>query len=447
MIKDWKNLKVSNDTRTLNKGEYYVPVKGENFDGHSFIDEAKSKGAAGIIEEEELYKFAKKKLLEFKPIVIGVTGSTGKTTVKEAIATVLSEKYKVAMSSKNFNTKLGLSLDVMNNLTSEHKVFVAEMGMDRINEIKEMCEVVKPDIAVITSINETHLEKLGTLENIIKAKGEILEALTKDSFGVLNFDDDHVLKLRTTGAGKKVFYSATMRSDFFATDIEIGTPGTSFTLNAGYPGLSSGRLKVETPLLGKHSVYISLAAAVASAISGLSLSEIKRGLAKLHYPKGRLNILKGINRSILIDDTYNSSPASSLAALEVLRHIKGGRKIAILGDMLELGTFEEEGHRKVGRKLAEMQLDLLVAVGSRVRYIADAYSVECIASNMKPNVLRYETSENALSDLVTRLNLKENDVILVKGSQGMRMEKISYLLMEEKGLAQSLLVRQEASWK
>ncbi len=443
----WKNIKVSKDTRTLKPGDYYVPIKGEKFDGHDFKLKAKAKGAKGVIEEADLYKLAKNKLADIKPFVIGVTGSTGKTTTKDAIGTLLSQKYPVLVSSGNQNTLLGLCLDVINNLTSDHKIFVAEMGMDRLGEIKEICQIIKPNISLITMINETHMEKLKTMENIVSAKGEIFEALDYKGFAIINSDDPNSMLLKETGKGKKVFYSAKEKANFWAENPVSDYLGTAFTLNSSYEGLSNGRVKVTTPLLGSHSVYIILAASAVSALVGLGLSDIKDGIAKLKYPLGRLNILEGVNRSILIDDTYNSSPASCNAAIDVLKLIKSKRKIAIFGDMLELGPSEKEGHKNVGKKLADIGADIFVCIGPRMGLAGDSYTVSCMAYNLKPNVIRYSSSEEALPNIIDKIDPKEGDLILIKGSQGVRMEKVTKLFLEDKASAGEVLVRQDVTWE
>ncbi len=445
--REWKDIKVSKDTRTIKPGDYYVPVKGERFDGHDFINEAKALGAVGVIEEKELYTLTQRKLSDYKPIVVGVTGSTGKTTAKDVISTVLLEGIEVCSSQGNLNTLLGLSLGIINNLEKKHRVFVAEIGMDRLNEIKEICSVIKPNISVITSINETHLEKLKTIENIIKTKGQILEALDKKGFAVLNRDDPNAMRLATTGLGRKIYFSAKTRCDVWAESIKTDMSGTSFTLNISSKGLPSGRIKVTTPLLGMHSVYPTLCAVSVAGILGLNLRTISSGLLKLRYPKGRLNILRGESNSTLIDDTYNSSPASCLAAIDILKIFKGKRKIVILGDMLELGDFEKEAHKLVGKLIAESSVDLFIAVGKRMGDAADAYNIAVLSANGKPNVIRYDSTKEALSDILSKVALRSSDVALIKGSQGMRMEKIVALLLSDKGLAEKVLVRQDVTWK
>ena len=443
---DYEKMKISKDTRTIKRGDYYVSVKGEKFDGHDFLNEAMAKGAAGIIEESDLYELAKKKLRELKPAVVAVTGSVGKTTTKEAIGTVLSEKYKTLTSAGNLNTLLGLSIEVINKLTSKHEIFVCEMGMDRPNEIKETCEVVKPSISVVTSINEAHLEKLGTLEAIIKTKGEILEALDVNGYGVLNLDDPNSVPLRKIGNCKKVYFSTREKTDFWASAIRTDSIETRFAFNCSYGDLRCEGIEVSTPLLGSYCVYTCLAAAAAAVVAGCSLIEVKNGLAKLKLPKGRLNILKGINGSTLIDDTYNASPVSGAAALDVLKIVECKRKIVVMGDMLELGSYENVAHEKVGLAIADADVDLFVAVGEKMQLAADSYAHKCKVSGKKPRLMKYDSVDEALLKIVADIALKEGDAMLIKGSQGMRLEKITKLFLADQSKASDLLVRQDSSW-
>src|SRR3989304_8149940 len=205
-------MRVNQDSRTIKKGEWFVAVKGENFDGHNFIPEALKKGAGGVIEINDLYELARRKLAKINPKVIAVTGSYGKTTTKEAIYKVLSKKYSVLRTQGNLNTPLGVAMEVVNNLKYHHRVLVAEGGMDRTGEIRETCSVIRPGIAVITPIGEIHLEKLGTLEKIRRAKAEILESLPNDGVAVLNSDDPNVVKVAEVFRGRKVWYGFSKES-------------------------------------------------------------------------------------------------------------------------------------------------------------------------------------------------------------------------------------------
>lgn len=390
-----------------------MPMVGEKFDGHNFIDEALRKGAAGVIEEADLYDAVREKLRNYDPMVVGITGSTGKTTTKELLATVLSQKYKVLKSRGNFNTRLGLSLQVTNELEKSHEVFVAEMGMDYLTEIREICEVIRPDISLVTVINQTHLEKLGSMSKIVQAKGEIVKALGSKGVAFLNFEDLNVRKLKNLEEGRKCFY--------YPSKLDLQK----------YMGAGS-------VLFSNLKVNLSGVEAVAKHL-GLSKKSIIAGLKKYKNPPGRLRILRGIYGSKIIDDSYNSSPTSALAALEVLKNALGKRKVAILADMLELGSYESLGHKNVVKMAGSLDLDLLIFVGDRMQR-------EVGIVKPKNKVYCFKGFSNLKENLKKLVRPRSGDVILVKGSQGMRMEKIVYELMKEKERAKTLLVRQTAEW-
>ena len=406
----------------IKEGQYFVAVKGEKFDGHDFIKDVLKKGAKGVLEEDELYELAKKRLEEVKPEIIAVTGSTAKTSTKEAIATVLSQKFKVLKSEGTLNTKLGLALEIVNKLKKFHQKLVVEVGMDRLGEIAETCQLIKPRIGVVTFINPTHQEKLKTLENIIKAKGELLEALPSDGVAVLNWDDENARSLHKKFEGPIVWYGkaeeAEIRPDF---------------------------ITVEIPLLGEHQIYNVLAAAAVGKVCGLTNKGINNSIKKLKPLKSRLNLLNGINGSEILDDTYNSSPKSAAAALKVLKNFPAKRRIAVLGDMLELGDFEEEAHRLVGRMVAESGVDVLITVGKRAKLICNS-AVHCA---MRTEVRYYsvDSCDAVLKTLKEKIKPRKGDIILVKGSRGMRMEKIVEKLLKDPSKASKLLVCQDVRWK
>jgi len=417
-------MKVCQDSRLIKKGEYFVAVKGEKFDGHNFIDEALRKGAAGVLEEEDLYELARKKLEKVKPEVTAVTGSTAKTSTKEAIATVLSQKFKLLKSSETLNTKLGLAIEIVNNLKKSHQKLVVEIGMDRLGEIAETCQLLKPRIGVVTFINPTHQEKLKTLENIIQAKGELVEALPKDGVAVLNEDDENVRSLEKKCLCPIVWYGKGEGADVRP---EI--------------------IRVKLPLLGEHQIYNALAAAAVGEVCGLSSEEINQGFKKLKPLKGRLNLLDGINGSKILDDTYNSSPKSAAAALAVLKNFPAKRRIAVLGDMLELGDFEEEGHRLVGNIVARSKVDVLITVGKKAKIISEQILQHYIVLKNRLKIFRVDSHEEVLEVLKEKIKPREGGIILVKGSRGMRMEKVVGKLLKDPTKAKDLLVCQDVRWK
>ena len=404
-------IKVCTDSRLIEAGEYFVAIKGENFDGHKFVDEVMKKGAKGVLEEVELYELASKKIRKIKPKIIGVTGSSGKTTVTKFLQQVLSTKYNTCLGY--LNTKLGLAVNVTNDMDENCEIFVAEMGMDKAGELTETTKMFPPDIAVITTINHVHLEKLGSVEAIADAKAEILYGLKKRGVAVLNKQNAWVHKIGqkfTNEGGKAVWYP----TNKYLADI-----------------------KVPNHLLGEHNIKNALCVVTVCKLLGLTSQEITTGLKNLKLPKGRLNVIQGKNGSVLIDDTYNANPESTKYALKVLNDYPGNRKIAILGDMLELGKYSVRDHRNIGRYVNKLNIHLLITVGNK--------AVDIKKTSELKNSYWFDSSDKA-QEIKTVIGQKLGDVILIKGSQGVRMERITKELMMNPENAPSLLVRQDARW-
>ncbi len=385
---DSYNIKVSFDSRSIKQGEYFVPFKGDLHDGHKFIDDAISRGASGIIEEEELYTLVKKKLTDYKTKIIGITGSAGKTTTKEYTYTLLSSKYKTLRSPGNINTLIGLSVDIINNLCPEHEIYIAEMGMDRAGELRQTSKYITPDIAIYTIINEAHFEKLGSLQNIINAKGEILENMMPDSLTILNQDDPNVLSLKDKVKGRIIYYSLNENPFDFNSLTVLGDHNRSNILAASYTALSLG----------------------------ISKEEIEKIYPEIRAEQGRGRTEEGVYGSILIDDTYNANEASVKASLNMLGEMKGNRRIVILGDMLELGTYEETAHKNVLTFLDEfIKPDLVITIGPRF--------AKAGGTKFK-NFANSEDAQVYAQELVKSGYIRNNDIILVKGSRGIKTELV-----------------------
>lgn len=382
------NIKVSYDSRTIKAGEYFVPFKGDAHDGHKFIDEAMSKGAAGVIEEEALYALVKNKLVDYKTKIIGITGSAGKTTTKEYTYTLLSSKYKALRSPGNINTLIGLSVDIINNLKPEHEVYIAEMGMDRAGELRQTSSVITPDIAIYTIINEAHFEKLGSLQNIINAKGELLENMGADSLVILNADDVNVMSLKSKVKGKTLTYSLREAPFNFA------------------------RLTI----LGDHNRSNILAASYAALALGIPQENIENVYPSIKAEQGRGRIEKGVKGTSLVDDTYNANEASVKASLTMLKEMVGNKRIVFLGDMLELGAYEETAHKNVLEFIeVAIKPDLVVTIGPR------------FAKAGESKYKNFATSQEACiyaKELITSGYVGNNDIILVKGSRGIQTELV-----------------------
>ena len=429
-----------------------------------------------LLLEKILRYFAIKALKKFQPRIVGVTGSVGKTSTKEAIYTVLSTKFRVRKNEKNYNNEIGLPLSVLGLesgggsfwkwlavflnsvliILFESKkrypeVLVLEMGADRPGDIRYLVDFLKPEVGVVTAVGISHLEFFKDKKQIAREKSTLVRYLGKEGLAILNCDDEEVQKMAEEVKTKKIFYGFSEEADVRASDIFFGYEratdyygddldkirGISFKLN--YDGATVPVRLLQS--VGRPQVYSVLAAAAVGIHFEMNLLEITDALKDFQSPAGRLNIIDGIKNTIIIEDSYNAAPQSTLAALEVLEKIKARRKLVALGDMLELGEDTESGHREVGRKVAEVA-NILFAVGDKAKFIADEAEKSGLDKN---NIFCYNGSIEA--KIPIQKELAEGDVILVKGSQGARMEKISEEIMRYPEQAEKLLPRQTAEWK
>ncbi len=434
-------LKYSIDTRTIQPGEYFVAILGDRYDGHNFIPQAIEKGAIGLIVEKDVTGLglpahivikqvqdtihylageAHKLIEKLQTDVIAITGSVGKTTTKNAIATVLRQAFPVVTSKGNLNTLLGLSLTVLNQLSDNKQKLVVEMGTYQKGNIAHLCYFIPPAISVITNIHPVHLEKMGTMENITLAKREAVEALPPKGIACLNWDDSRVRTMADHCRGRAIFYGQ--------------QPGADFVPE---------RITVDIPLLGSYKIYPALAAFCVGHCLGLPDNIINQGLSKLTPNKGRLVKLPGINKTTLLDDTYNASLVSTLVALEALSNQPTKRRIAFLGDMLELGDEEAVSHRQIVKSTIEVA-DRIILVGPRMSLAARQMNTP-----QDKQIFTFENSNNVVTALKAGqvYQPEEGDCILVKGSAGVRMERVAQCLLSPEIDANSTLVRQEASWK
>ncbi len=411
-------------------------------------------------------------LWRYKPIIIAVTGSVGKTSTKEAIYAVLKNKFNARRNLKNYNNEIGVPLTILGQETGGRswwywlkiflvgffqifyaekypEVLILEMGADRIGDISYLTSFIKPYIGVITAIGEipVHVEFFQSAAQLAREKANLVSVLDKDGWAVLNFDDERVRNMVKRTRGQIFSYGfgeAELGSD---ENVDLRASGVeqhlenpkeaSMSFKVNYQG-SNVPIRLSR-VLGRHQVYAVLAAAAVGLILKMNLVEIAQGLKDYRTPPGRLNLLKGIKNSWIIDDTYNSSPSSSLAALNILAEMSG-RKIAALGDMLELGAFTEKAHRQIGARAAQVA-DIFLAVGERAIFLVD----EAKKSGLPENKIFYFASSEEAGRVLQDL-IGEGDIILVKGSQGIRMEKITKEIMAEPERAEELLVRQEEEW-
>ena len=458
------------DSRLAGPGSLFVALPGERSDGHTFVSHAFSRGAqaalvgrpvdaAGVLVDAHqpgdlppltagepvcilvddplraLQRLAAAWRTRFTLRVIGITGSVGKTTTKEIAAAVLSQRFVTHKNRGNLNNEIGLPLTVL-ELEAHHQRVVLEMGMYDVGEIAQLCRIAQPHVGVVTNVGPVHLERLGTVERIAQAKAELVEALPVNGVAILNADDPLVAAMASRTQARVFWYGLNPDADLWADEIEgEGLEGIRFRFHH-----QSEFLHVRVPLLGRHSVHTALRAAAVGLVEGLSWEEIVRGLQQLDVQL-RLIAARGLNGATLLDDTYNASPASTMAALNLLADltVKNGRRIAVLGDMLELGSYEEEGHRKVGVRAADVA-DMLVTVGQRARLIAE----EALAAGLAPDkVLALENAEAALAEL--RSILGPGDVVLVKGSRAVHMDEIATALTDTPETQQPDAVRRVAT--
>ena len=410
-----KNLNI--DTRTITKGQIFVAI-GK---GNEYIANAIEKGATALIVEktpdDELLKkypnisivkvedsikalqqMATFKREKYNIPVIAVTGSVGKTSTKDIIAKVVSKKYKTLKTEGNYNNYIGLPLTILK--LEDHEALVVEMGMNHFGEISVLTNIAKPTIAVITNIGTSHIGILGSRENILKAKLEILEGLKQEGKIVINNDND-LLHEWNKDEKKAITYGIENKSNVTAENIEITENGSTYTV---------GKYKVKVPISGTHFIYNSLCAIAVGKLLDIEMDKIIEGISKLELTKKRMET-KEVNGCTIINDAYNASYESMKYALEYLRNIKGKRKIAVLGDMLELGNFSEELHKKVGK---EVEADILITVGKASKEIANESKVKEI----------YTFEDNASVANMLKKIMKEGDVILLKASNGMKFDEI-----------------------
>ena len=431
------------DSRQAQSGTLFFALKGERVDGHDYIPNAIGHGAIGAVVREiwptpdwwppelalirvddplsALQRLAAWWRARHEGVqVVGITGSIGKTTTKEVVAGVLSRCYNTLKSEGNLNNEIGLPLTLL-RLTEKHKKAVLEMGAGyALGELTMLCEWARPEIAVVTSVHPVHLERMGTLGRIALNKSELPRALPPTGTAVLNGDDPWVRRMAEVTQARVVFYGRQATDDrrheldIWATEIESrGLEGVRFRLHFGGTGES---WPVKLPLLGAHNVYSALAAAGVGYAAGMGWADIVAALEGLDV-QGRVALVPGYNGSTLIDDSYNAAPASVIAALDLLAETPG-RHVAVLGDMRELGSHEEEGHREVGRHAAQV-VNKLVAVGRLGRLIGE----EAITAGMSPTKVAF-AEDNAQAIAQLKPMLQPGDHVLIKGSRGMYMEEI-----------------------
>lgn len=418
---------ITTDSRKAEPGSLFAAIKGERVDGHSFIPSVFEAGALGVISERELPdaagnyiqvastlealgNIAEYYLAQLQIPVVGITGSVGKTSTKEMIAAVLAQKYRVLKTAGNFNNNLGLPLTIF-RLNEEHEIAVLEVGINHFGEMHALAKIARPDTCVITNIGECHLEFLGDRDGVLRAKSEIFDFLRPDGHVILNGDDDKLETVTEVKGIRPVFFGIGQVNDVYADQIEKkGLDGIACRIHT-----SQGSFSVQVPIPGIHMVLNALAGTAVGLQYGLTLDQIRAGIESLQPVGGRFNILR-TEKFTIIDDCYNANPMSMKGSLSVLQDGLG-RRVAILGDMGELGDDEAALHREVGEFAGTLDIDCCICVGSLCRHLADG--VRAVNPEMK--VVMVDDLEHLLTELPNLVH--KDDTILVKASHFMHFEK------------------------
>lgn len=433
---------ISIDSRKIERGDLFIAIKGDNFDGHDFVCEALNRGADGaIISKRELWDGealsdkksglmpciilvkdtldALQKISEYHRdkvsiTFIGITGSNGKTTSKEMIASVLGTRLSVLKNEGNYNNHIGVPLTLL-RLKPSHDIGVVEMGMSGLGEIRRLCEIAKPSIGVLTNISGVHLEFLGSVERVKEAKGELVDFIDQKGTVILNADDPNVMDLKKRVKGRVLTYGIGSDADMKAKNIrDLGVDGVAFLLI-----VEDREIEVSLPLIGRYNISNALAAAAVGAVCNIGIEDIKRGLESFRGIPMRMELCS-LDDIKIINDSYNANPSSMERAVETLSHLnKKGRSFMVVGDMLELGDSAEDAHRKIGKLIAGKSIDFLIAVGEMAAFIGE----EALKNKMREkNVFLCKTVDEAVERIDKEL--KSGDIVLVKGSRSTRMDRV-----------------------
>lgn len=429
---------ISTDSRSINERNLFIALKGENFDGHDFVQQVLNQGAAGVLvsHEEKIDQSLLRKSAtvikvddtlsalgdlahawrkKFAVPVIALTGSSGKTTTKEMIASIIGRKKNILKTEANLNNLIGLPQTIF-RLTVEHEVVILEMGTNTRGEIKRLTQIAAPDMGLITNVGPAHLAGFGSLIVVREEKGDLWMNMSPSGTAIVNLDDQEVSLVAEKWKGRKVTFSMSPNADVTVKDIEKnGAKGVRFNLVVG-----DSRQKVEMKIAGLHHVYDAMAAAAAALAAGMDPRTIAEGLAEFRPFSGRMEMIKLRSGAFLIDDSYNANPASVREALMTLKDLKVHHNgYVFLGDMLELGQDASELHRKIGMLMATIGINALFLQGDFSRATAAGAEEGGLSAE---NIFFLSEQDNGMSFL--KEHLKKGDWILVKGSRGMKMEKI-----------------------
>ncbi|MBO6178398.1 MAG: UDP-N-acetylmuramoyl-tripeptide--D-alanyl-D-alanine ligase [Selenomonadaceae bacterium] len=423
---------ITTDTRKITPNSLFIALKGEKFNGEDFAFEAVEKGAAGVVvslncskklnEKGAIFKvpdtlsayqkIAQAWRMRFDVPVIAITGSNGKTTTKELVAAALCPIGAIHKTAANFNNEVGLPLTLL-GINEHHKAVVVEIGMRGLHQIENLAPIAAPNIGIVTNVGETHIELLGSIENIAKAKCELVEAIPAGGAVILNRDDKFVYDMRNKANDNVKVVTYGIHNDADVKAVDIGADGLNTKFKVVFGGKS---YDYELPMAGEHNVYNALAAIAAGLYLGVSNEDMRKALSVATNAKMRFEVSEkdGVT---FINDAYNASPLSMRAALSTLSKTYRGRKIALLGDMFELGKEEEAAHKKVGEEVAEFGIDVLITLGERAKLIAKGAKSKGVTNVTSVNT--HIEAADALKEII-----KRGDTVLIKGSRGMEMEKV-----------------------
>lgn len=420
---------VCTDSRKIRACELFIALSGEQFDGHKFVSQVVEQGASGVLVScsvtalpdtvavilcrdtlQALQDLAAYHRRRFNIPLLAITGSNGKTTTKDMVAALLASRLRVLKTQANFNNEIGLPQTLL-AMNADHQVAVVEMGMRGLGQITALTQIARPTAGIVTTVSETHLELLGTLENIAAAKAELVEAVEPDGFVVLNADNPYVAAMADKARCTVITFGIHNVSDVHGENIQNLPDGVSF--DCCYQGK---RFPVKVPALGKHNVMNALASLAAGFMLGMNEQDMVLGLAQF-MPSGMRMAIERVGSYQVINDAYNASPLSTVSALTTLVALKMGRTVAVLGDMLELGSIAEDAHREVGKTVASLAVDLLVTVGPLGRFIA-------AGARENGHQATFDCQNQAEALQILQSKLVSGDVILIKGSRGMRMEQL-----------------------
>ena len=425
---------ITTDTRKIVRNSLFIALKGEKFNGEDFGAEAVEKGAAGIVVSENFKGEIKNAAIfkvddtlkayqkiahfwreKFNTPVIAITGSNGKTTTKELVAAALSPLGEIHKTAANFNNEVGLPLTLL-GIRENHKAVVVEIGMRGLKQIEALAPIADPSIGIVTNVGETHMELLGSIENIAKAKGELVEAIHNGTV-ILNRDDANVYAMKDKANPNVKVLTFGIYNDADIKASEITADGLNTKFNATY---NNKTCEYIIPMAGEHNVYNALAAIAAGVALDVKMEDMAKALQNAKNAKMRFEVSEK-NGVTFINDAYNASPLSMRAALSTMANTYKGRNIAVLGDMLELGEAEDAAHRKVGEEVKEFNFSALITLGERGKIIAEG---------AKEAGMKDVTATNTHIDAAKALQsiLKKGDTVLLKGSRGMAMEKILELI-------------------